>query len=54
MLPRDELLRVKREYLEKYLDKAGAETGIDESDLNEEDPDDARFRSAQQHAPSRP
>lgn len=54
VLPRDELLRVKREYLEKYLDKAGAETGIDESDLNEEDPDDARFRSAQQHAPSRP
>jgi V/A-type H+-transporting ATPase subunit B len=41
VLPRDELLRVKREYLEKYLDRTGSE-----DDLDDEDPEDARYRSA--------
>ncbi len=45
VLPRDELLRVKREYLEKYLDGAGTE-----DDLDDEDPEDARYRSAVQGA----
>ncbi|GAB1481703.1 hypothetical protein MASR2M78_05180 [Treponema sp.] len=50
LLPRDELLRVKTEYLEKYLDAAGNIAGSpeDESDLNDESPEDARFRSAPQ------
>lgn len=51
VLPRDELLRVKPEFLAKYLDPilaARAEKGkaTNEADLNEEDPDDAHFRAA--------
>jgi V/A-type H+-transporting ATPase subunit B len=42
VLPRDELLRVKREFIAKYLDAASA----DERDLDDEEPDDARFRTA--------
>ncbi len=42
LLPRDELVRVKREYLEKYLGAASA----DERDLVKEEPEDARARAA--------
>ncbi|MFA6507373.1 MAG: V-type ATP synthase subunit B [Treponemataceae bacterium] len=42
VLPRDELLRVKREFLTKYLDAKVR----DEKDLDDEEPDDARMRSA--------
>lgn len=41
VLPREELLRVKREYLETYLGRAKS----DDRDLVDEDPDDARFRT---------
>lgn len=52
ILPRDELLRIKPEYLKKYLDpilQSGQKEGqlpADESDLDSEDPEDARLRSA--------
>jgi V/A-type H+-transporting ATPase subunit B len=50
VLPRDELLRVKREFLDKYLSEAAARAdgtaSKGETDLDDEDPDDARMRSA--------
>jgi len=42
VLPRDELLRIKPEFIEKYL----AQSGRDEKDLVDEEPEDARLRSA--------
>lgn len=56
VLPRDELLRVKREFLEKHLDPllpgAGGASAAD-SDLDDEDPEDARMRSAPSRAERR-
>ena len=47
VLPRDELLRVRKEYLEKYLDPILAASALsDESDLDDEDPDSAHVRAA--------
>ncbi len=45
ILPRDELLRVHREFLERYLDPLLEGKGH-EADLDAEDPEDARFRAA--------
>ena len=41
VLPREELLRVRREFMAKYLDPVA-----DERDLDDEEPDDARLRAA--------
>jgi V/A-type H+/Na+-transporting ATPase subunit B len=42
VLPRDELVRIKTELIQKYL----GEEKMDEADLNAEDPENARMRTA--------
>ncbi len=45
-LPRDELLRINKDLIEKYLDPLTGGAAKDETDLTDEEPEDARFRSA--------
>ncbi len=56
VLPRDELLRVRKEFIERYLEPIEAEkpeAQRDQVDLDQEDPEDARFRSASRPALAR-
>ena len=46
LLPREELLRIKEDLLHKYLDPITAQSSQDHEDLDEEDPEAARLRSA--------
>jgi V/A-type H+-transporting ATPase subunit B len=52
ILPKEELLRIKRELIEKYLDPILAKQGdgatgmpTNQSDMDEEEPEDSRMRS---------
>ncbi len=51
ILPKEELLRIKRELIEKYLDpilakqgKGSTEIPVDQSDMDKEEPEDSRMR----------
>ena len=46
VLPRDELLRINKDLIEKYLDPLVKGAKKDQIDLTDEEPEDARFRSA--------